>query len=214
MTDQPLPSIGRILIDSALILGATVLLTGASITGTILTHRAGTSDGQAECAIVFGAAVRAPDVAGPGLVRRVETAVRLYQQGDVQRLILSGGKGSAEQDSEANVMRVLALERGVPASALSTEGESHSTLENLRNSMPLLADCTSVVGVSDGYHLARIEMLADKVGLPDLRTYPADRAPNLTFEMKSIGREIAAYVWYSLPLEGNIDTTEKTKINE
>ncbi len=184
------------------------MLTVACTAGTILFHRSGTSDGTAECAIVFGAAVRGTDVAGPGINRRINTAVRLYQEKKVQRLILSGGRGSDTQESEAAVMQRLALDAGVPLSALSLEEDSHSTLENLANSKPLLADCDSIVGVSDGYHLARIEMLADRVGMPLLRTIPADRSPNLTFEVKSIGREIAAYLFYSLPTQGMMDTAQ------
>ncbi len=200
MMTPDLPTAGRLVRDVSLILGSAALLTVACTAGTILWHRGGTSDGAAECAIVFGAAVRGADMAGPGINRRIGTAVRLYQEGKLDRLVLSGGKGSEAQESEAAVMRGLALEAGVPLSALSVEEESHSTLENLRNSLPLLADCDTVVGVSDGYHLARIEMLADQVGLPLLRTIPADRSPNLTFEVVSIGREIAAYLWYGLPL--------------
>lgn len=214
MTREQVPSIGRIILDATLLLGATGFLVLGSITGTVLLHRAGTSDGTAECAIVFGAAVRGTDLAGPGLYRRVDTAVRLFKEGKVQHLILSGGKGSEGQESEAAVMRTLALEAGIPLSALSVEEESHSTLENLTNSKPLLADCDSIVGVSDGYHLARIEMLADRVGMPLLRTIPADRAPNLTFEVKSIGREIAAYLWYSLPLQGRTDVPQMFNLYE
>lgn len=213
MTSHP-PSVGRIFLDTGLLVGATVMLTLACTAGTVLTHRSGTSDGTAECAIVFGAAVRGTDLAGPGLYRRVDTAVRLYQEKKVQRLILSGGKGSEGQESEAAVMQRLALDAGVPLSALSLEEESHSTLENLANSKPLLTDCDTIVGVSDGYHLARIEMLADRVGLPLLRTIPADRSPNLTFELKSIAREIAAYLFYSLPTQGMMDAAQTFNLHE
>ncbi len=206
--------IGRLIRDVTLILGSTALLAVACTAGTILWHRGGTSDGTAECAMVFGAAVRGADMAGPGINRRLGTAVRLYQEGKITRLILSGGKGSQEQESEAAVMRDVAVKAGVPLSALLLEETSHSTLENLTNSLPLLTDCDTIVGVSDGYHLARIEMLADQVGLPHLRTIPADRSPNLTFELKSIGREVAAYLWYGLPLRGITNMAEVSDFYE
>lgn len=214
MTPETPPTIGRLLRDGSLILVSAAFLTVACTAGTILWHRTGTSDGTADCAIVFGAAVRGTDSAGPGINRRLGTAVRLYQEGKVRRLVLSGGRGSEGQESEASVMRDLALEAGVPLSALSLEEESHSTLENLANSKALLADCDTIVGVSDGYHLARIEMLADRVGMPLLRTIPADRSPNLTFEAFSIGREVAAYLWYGLPFEEVTNWGEQFDWNE
>jgi uncharacterized SAM-binding protein YcdF (DUF218 family) len=138
----------------------------------------------------------------------METAIRLYKQGAVSHLILSGGKGDSLKASEAAVMHQLALAGEIPESALTLEEKSHSTFENLRFSQPLISNCRSVVAISDDYHLARIKMLAQRVGITGLHTYPADTAPELTFELVSIGRETAAYLWYSFPFLGDIGSEE------
>src|SRR5205807_2057348 len=98
--------------------------------------------------------------AGPGILRRVGTAAELYKEGKVQKIFLTGGKGEGMAESEAGVMRRVALADGIAPKDLVTEEQSHSTEENLRNSLPLMGDCTSIVGVSDRYHLARIELLS------------------------------------------------------
>src|SRR3989344_4290465 len=52
-----------------------------------------------DCAIVFGASVRKGNEPGPGIHRRVATAVRLYRDDKINKIIMTGGKGSPGQDS-------------------------------------------------------------------------------------------------------------------
>ncbi len=209
---SPAPSIGRRLLQgtgaSVCVLGLTGLITIGSIVGTIVVSRGGDGVAGADCAIVFGTAVHGQNLPGPGLLRRMQTAIRLYKQGAVSHLVLSGGKGDSLKASEAAVMHQMALAGEIPEQALSLEEKSHSTLENLRFSQPLISHCKSVIAISDDYHLARIKMLAQRVGITGLRTYPADTAPELTFELVSIGRETAAYLWYSFPFLGDIGSEE------
>ena len=110
-------------------------------------HMRGNSELPADCAIVFGTAiwpVYSQDgritsyVAGPGITRRVTTAVELLKQGNVKKLFLSGGKGEGSQKSEAQVMRSVALSLGADARVITVEDSSRSTWENLVNTRPLL----------------------------------------------------------------------------
>ena len=190
----------RIALIGLLTLVVTALLTLACVAAVIRQGFAGTGPFEAECAIVFGAAVHANDSPGPGIVRRVWTAARLYGEGKVQRLILTGGKGEKDKRSEAAVMRDVALQAGVRSRDILLEDQSHSTIENLRNSRPLLRDCRSVIGVSDNYHLARIRLLAEQMDWRDLRTIGTDVRPPEAFERASITREVIAYLYYALPL--------------
>ncbi len=150
----------------------------------------------ADCAIVFGTAVRATidtghgtySTPGPGILRRVGEAASLYKQGKVRHLFLSGGKGESMQQSEAAVMRRIAIQDGVPAADITVEDQSHSTWQNLRFTRPLTKGCASVIGISDRYHLARIEVLASLMGWK-LRTYPAEQTAGWQFETESVIRE-------------------------
>ncbi|ALM09853.1 MAG TPA: hypothetical protein DEB30_02335 [Candidatus Peribacter riflensis] len=150
------------------------------------------------CGLVFGAAVHRSSLPGPGITRRVATAARLYDEGVLQHIILSGGKGEDGMASEAEVMRDVALKKGIAAGDITLEEESRSTWENLLNSRPLAAGCTSVIGISDRYHLARIGYLASRQGFPDIRTLPSDIEPSWPFELKSVGREVVALLYYMI----------------
>lgn len=170
---------------------------------------AGTTELPAECGLVFGAAVRSARdalgrvngvTAGPGIRRRVETAVELYKQEQVKFLVFTGGYGDQRRASEAEVMAAYAQELGLPPSAFRLEDRARSTLENIRYSQPLLSSCESVVAVSDRYHLRRIELLASKLGWGTLTTYPASRHANSLFEARAVLREALGLIWYQVAL--------------
>jgi len=148
------------------------------------------------CGLVFGAAVHGSSQPGPGIARRVETAARLYREGILQHIIMTGGKGSDGVRSEAAVMRDFGIAEGIDPDAIVLEDQARSTWENLVYSRPLTASCSTVIGISDRYHLARIEYLASLQGFRGLQTFPSDISATTAFEMKSLGREVAALLYY------------------
>lgn len=187
-----------------------VFLSGAILYGWVLLlvvrGFAGSATLPADCAVVFGTAVHpvydaTGDVvasrAGPGITRRVSTAARLFGEGKLKRLFLTGGKGEGSVLSEAEVMRDVAISRGVPAQAIVIETQATSTKENIAFTRPLTLDCDDVVGISDAYHLARIEFLADAVGW-NLQTIPADGYIGRTFTVRSSLREAVAIIYLAL----------------
>lgn len=190
-----------------------MLLSFSAIVGTtiyIISQFDGTADlkgwsGRAEegsrvrCAIVFGAAVHSGDTPGPAIVRRVGTAVRLYREKILQHIIFSGGKGSQEIASEAAVMQSVALKSGIPPSSITIEDHSRSTWENLRNVRPFTGSCSTIIGISDRYHLGRIRFLAAVQAYPGLQTFPSDVDSSAVFEVQSTVREVAAMLYY-LPI--------------
>jgi uncharacterized SAM-binding protein YcdF (DUF218 family) len=150
-----------------------------------------------DCVVVFGAAVHRAGDPGPGIIRRTETAVELYRQGSTETLILTGGKGSATQESEADVMRGVAMRDGVDPEDIITEGEASSTWENILLTRPLVDEhCESVALVSDRYHLARIELIALLQGWTEFHTYPAERSAGWHFEVRSVMREALGILYY------------------
>jgi uncharacterized SAM-binding protein YcdF (DUF218 family) len=177
----------------AAVLGIAIL----ALFARVLLHFPGTAILPAECALVFGAAVHRGDDPGPGILRRTTTAARLVRNGTVGRLILTGGTGGGNAQSEAAVMQTVALLQGVAPENIVLEQESTSTSENLRNSRPLLQDCTSVIAISDRYHLARIAFLAEQQGYPVLPTYPADGPIGAFFLTRSVLREAIALLYYA-----------------
>jgi uncharacterized SAM-binding protein YcdF (DUF218 family) len=185
------------LLLKALLLAAVLI---AALLGTtaliIYSYFGGTAELPADCAIVFGAAVYGQDTASPAITRRVSAAAKLYREDNVQKIILSGGKGTGVRESEAQVMRTVALEQGVLETDIVMEDQSHSTWENILHSRPLAEGCTSVIGVSDQYHLARIELLSWRLGWGNLQTAPAQGKTLSASERRGFIREIFAYLYY------------------
>ena len=111
---------------------------------------------SADVVVILGARVRGDGSPSAALVARVRQGCALYRKGDVRALILTGG-GATGQVREAAVMRRLALEEGIPASALHLEDQSRDTGENARFVRPLLErlGARRVTVVTDGFHAFR-----------------------------------------------------------
>ena len=160
----------------------------------------GSASLPADCALVFGSAVHGQNTPGPGIMRRVGTAVVLYRDKRVNRMIMTGGKGSDWQTSEAAVMKQYALDLGVPEEDIVIEEHATSTWENLQNTLYLTKKCKDILAISDRYHLSRIEYLAKKQGREGITTFPAMWIPTQMFEKRMIIREAFALIYYSLIL--------------
>jgi vancomycin permeability regulator SanA len=181
------------------------VLTVASLGIFVVSQFGGNAVFPVDCAVVFGAAVHGTGTAGPGITRRVTTAANLYHEGKVQKLILTGGKGDENKESEAHVMRKVALLQGVDFEDIVLEEEATSTIENIMLTTPLLTDCKSIVGISDRYHLARILSLSRMYDLhertslvhdiTEFTIHPADTLPTRSFEIRAVLREVAAFLY-------------------
>lgn len=187
--------IKRIILGSMIMTFGLVLAIFITSVTFVITSFSGNADLPADCAVVFGSAVHRGREAGPGISRRVQTAVHLNQKGSVERLFLTGGFGEGNALSEARVMRNVVLKMGVDPEIITLEEGASSTWENIEFIKPLITDCDDVVGISDRYHLARIKMLAWMQSV-EMDVYPADQVAPLRFEVFSVMREAAAVIFY------------------
>jgi vancomycin permeability regulator SanA len=178
-----------------------VLVMGALVL-SVVSQFEGNAEFPVDCAIVFGAAVHGTDRAGPGITRRVRTAGDLYQEGKINRVFLTGGKGEGNKLSEAAVMKKVAMLAGIAPEAITLEDQSRSTLENIRNTKPLIEDCESVVAISDRYHLSRIAWLALQHELHELQVHPASHHPPIHFQVRAVVREALAFVYLVVVIQG------------
>ena len=100
---------------------------------------------------------------------RVWYAARLYHAGKAPLVVLSGGNAQpgVEQGSEAQAMRSLLRDLGVPSSAMLLEQRSLDTRENARNSAALLArrGIHRVLLVTSALHMRRALALMRRNGL-------------------------------------------------
>ena len=146
---------------------------------------------MADAAVVLGAAPNSP-----AITHRTEAGVELMQNDQAKVLVLSGGRTSSLDESEAqNMQRV--VRKSDPALSVILEGESSNTWENLQNTQKLLPEAESLIVVTDKYHLARSVFTAKAVGFekvywdsPDSGYYPKGELRRYYF------REMTAMPWY------------------
>ncbi len=126
------------------------------------------------------------------LTRRVERAVGLFRHELASLLVMSGGGGGAT--AEAEIMRDVAISRGVPEAAVLAEARSRDTLGNARETSALLRErgLRSVILVSDAAHLPRAALLFRLAGV-DVAGCSGVRASSPALALATALREVAAF---------------------
>jgi uncharacterized SAM-binding protein YcdF (DUF218 family) len=149
-----------------------------------MNHMPSRSLPKADAIVVLGCARSAR------LLRRVERGVQLYREGVAPLLLLSGGGNGPEP--EAEIMRRIALEGGVPQAAVLIEPNSRDTLGNARETALLLSahGLRSVVLVSDRTHLPRAAVLFRLAGV-EIAGQSGVSSPSLPGELAAAVREMA-----------------------
>lgn len=119
-----------------------------------------------DAVIVLGAAVAAPGIPGPAMIRRTTHGVRVFNDRKAQSLVLSGGQ-VGPPPSEAAVMRELALSLGVPDRHIILEDRSRNTFENALYCGLIMRErgWSRVVVVTDSFHLPRALYIFRAIGL-------------------------------------------------
>ena len=150
----------------------------------------------ADAAVVFGARAYADGTPSLALSDRVGTAARLYHQGLVGELILSGGPGDgAVHETEAMARHAVSL--GVPREALRLDVGGTSTSQTVAfcEELRRKEHPRRLLVVSHFYHLPRVDLEFRRAGLR-VATVPAEETRTLARLQQVMAREVAAY-WHS-----------------
>jgi uncharacterized SAM-binding protein YcdF (DUF218 family)/glycosyltransferase involved in cell wall biosynthesis len=125
----------------------------------------------ADAIVVFAGGVGESGKAGEGTEERVQHGIDVYKAGYGRHLILSSGY--LYSFPEADVMRSLAIQQGVPAAAIDVEQRSTNTHENVAFTDEILRrnGWRSVLLVSSPYHMRRALLVWRKVA-PEIRVVP------------------------------------------
>ncbi len=132
---------------------AIFLLYGAVVTGAILLACSDTPAPNAT-AVVLGA--------------QVQAAERYLQENPEAKAVLTGGKGSDEQISEADCMYNVMVAEGIDPQRLIKEDKATDTKENFAFSMQLIGQNglnPDIAVVTDGFHQFRAKLIAQKQGV-------------------------------------------------
>ena len=128
--------------------------------------------------IVLGAQVK---TTGPAVVTRMrlDRAYDYATENPGTVIVVSGGKGSNEITSEAQVMKDYLTGRGIDESRIIMEDLSTNTSENLRFCMNVKPDMSdaSVGIVTSNFHVFRALAIARKSGYTDIYGIPAASVP-------------------------------------
>ncbi len=124
---------------------------------------------RASVVLLFGKRLR-DGVPDADYARRIARTQHVLMPGNIQRVLLLGGKSSGghnDETSEAVAALARLRAQGVPDHVeIVLEDRSIDTLQNLRNARALLAERAPapVVLISSRYHLARCALLARNLG--------------------------------------------------
>lgn len=118
---------------------------------------------SAQVAIVLGAYVNEAGCPSPVLQDRLDTAIELFQQGKVERLLMSGDHGQVDYD-EVNGMRIYAESKGIPREQIFLDHAGFSTYETMVRARKVFLVERAVV-VTNDFHLDRAVFLARSQGM-------------------------------------------------
>ncbi|MBQ8088144.1 MAG: YdcF family protein [Clostridia bacterium] len=103
--------------------------------------------------IVLGHRLLPGNLPSEDLKRRIDCAISLWKETGAAQIMVCGGITRDRQRSEAEVMREMLMERGVPEGIILLEDQSRITLENMLNAYDLVGPEKRVAVVSSDYHM-------------------------------------------------------------
>jgi vancomycin permeability regulator SanA len=134
-------------------------------------------------AIVFGAGLRRDGTPTAILRDRVETAVRLYLDGKVEKLLMSGDN-SVEYYNEPEAMRQYAISLGVPDEVIVLDYAGQRTYDTCFRAKAIFG-VKSALLVTQKFHLPRALFICNMLGL----TASGVEANNLNY------RNVSLLIW-------------------
>jgi uncharacterized SAM-binding protein YcdF (DUF218 family)/glycosyltransferase involved in cell wall biosynthesis len=158
----------------------------------------------ADAIVVFAGGVGESGRAGGGVQERISKAVQLYRDGVAPRLIISSGFVFALR--EAELMRAIAVDNGVPAQAILLEDRAANTYENVVFTDQILDrhDWRRIALVSSPYHMRRA-VLTWRKAAPDVHVMATPPETSLFYahergasaeQIRGLAQEYAAIVYY------------------
>jgi uncharacterized SAM-binding protein YcdF (DUF218 family) len=130
---------------------------------------------RADAILVLGAA-QYNGRPSPVLRARLDHALDLYDRGLAPRLIFTGGIGTGDTLSEAEVSRRYAVRHGVADTLILLEREGVTSAQSVGAAAALMRahNLETALVVSDSYHMLRLELLVRRSGIRPYRSPAAD----------------------------------------
>ena len=155
---------------------------------------------KADLAIVLGAAA-SDKVVSPVFRERINQGIRLYRNGYVEKIMITGGYGEGNQYSDAYIGMQYAMKQGIPKEDILIEEKSTITQENLENAKVIMEQngLQSALIVSDPLHMKRSMLLAKDTGIEAYSSPTTTSMYQGTWvKLKFLAREVFFYVGYKI----------------
>lgn len=153
---------------------------------------------KAEAAIILGAAVWGEEPS-PVFRERINHGIWLYQQGYVEKLLMTGGYSEGNTLSDAEVAKNYAITKGIPTEDILIETQSVITAENLYYAKIIMEEyhIKQVLIVSDPLHMKRSMLMAEDLDIEAFSSpTPTTRYTGLKAKSKFLARELFFYIGY------------------
>ena len=153
---------------------------------------------RADVAVILGAATYNGEVS-PVYRERINHGITLYEEGYVDRLIVTGGTADQGEESDASAAKKYLLSQGIPEEAVLIEDQSSITQENLENSKAIMEEngYETAIIVSDPLHMKRAMLLAEDAGITAYSSpTPSTRYISLRTKIPFLARETFYYIGY------------------
>lgn len=153
---------------------------------------------KSDVAIILGASTYNGEVS-PVYKERINHGIDLYNEGYVDKLIVTGGMGAGNDISDAESVKNYAVICGIPENDILVENESSITQENLENSKAIMDenDLKTAIIVSDPLHMRRAMLLAKDAGITAYSS-PTETTKYVSLKTKIpfLAREVFFYTGY------------------
>ena len=146
------------------------------------------SNNDMPVAIILGAYVHPNGQLCDMLEDRVRTGVKLYQSGQVKKLLMTGDHGQISYD-EVNSMRQYAEKMGVPPEDIFMDHAGFSTYDSMYRARDIFCVDSAII-VTQEFHLSRAIYIAQGMGI-DAKGIKADLRPYYGIEYNEM-REVLA----------------------
>jgi vancomycin permeability regulator SanA len=152
---------------------------------------------KADVCVVLGNTVNKDGTLSYRLKARLDKSIGLYNKNFYCRIIVSGGLGK-EGFKEAEIMRLYLLENGIGDKNIIVDNNGNNTFLTAKFTADYISknNYSSVLAISQYYHLFRIQLAFKKLGVKNIRC-----ASPKFYEIRDllcVPREMVAIVKYLL----------------
>ena len=150
---------------------------------------------KADVILILGNKVEENGQPSERLKSRLDKGFQLYQKGYASKVVVSGGLGK-EGFEEAEVMAEYLEKLGIPAGHIFVDKQGFDTYGSAKNLAKIMREerFQSVIFVSQYYHMSRIRLALNRVGIEKAFDVHADIAE--WRDLYSIPREFFGFYYY------------------